>query len=79
LLGAAMNYSREIDTPLFLVAGPELVMALSEHGVFGSFTLNARPQPLVDSFKVELAEHDRKTPALPSTPDGGSTATSKGN
>ena len=50
-----------IGAPLFLVSGPELVIAQCKSGIVGSFpALNARPQNVLDEWivriKDELAE-----------------------
>ena len=62
-----------IGSPLFIVSGPELVIAQCKAGIVGSFpALNARPQSLFDEWlaqiKEELADHDRKNPTRPSAP-----------
>ena len=62
-----------IGSPLFIVSGPELVIAQCKAGVVGSFpALNARPQTMLDEWlhriKEELAEHDRKNPDRLSAP-----------
>ena len=62
-----------IGSPLFIVSGPELVIAQCKAGVVGSFpALNARPAPVLDEWltriKGELAEHDAKHPDRPSAP-----------
>ncbi|MEM9751328.1 MAG: nitronate monooxygenase family protein [Pseudomonadota bacterium] len=62
-----------IGSPLFIVSGPELVIAQCKAGVVGSFpALNARPQPVLDDWlkriKDELAEHDAANPGAPSAP-----------
>lgn len=56
-----------IGSPLFIVSGPELVIAQCKAGVVGSFpALNARPQPLLDEWlhqiTEELAAWDRANP-----------------
>ena len=50
-----------IGAPLFLVSGPELVIAQCKSGIVGSFpALNARPQNVLDEWitriKSELAK-----------------------
>ena len=50
-----------IGSPLFLVSGPELVIAQCKAGIIGSFpALNARPQHVLEEWiiriKTELAE-----------------------
>jgi nitronate monooxygenase len=62
-----------IGAPLFIVSGPELVIAQCKAGIVGSFpALNARPKELLDEWlqqiKEELAAYDRKHPEAPSAP-----------
>ena len=62
-----------VGAPLFIVSGPELVIAQCKAGIVGSFpALNARPQSMLGDWlsriKEELAEHDEKNPDLPSAP-----------
>jgi nitronate monooxygenase len=62
-----------IGSPMFIVSGPELVIAQCKAGIVGSFpALNARPQAMLDEWlariKEELAEHDRKNPDRLSAP-----------
>ncbi|PQM27893.1 nitronate monooxygenase [Sphingopyxis lindanitolerans] len=62
-----------IGSPLFIVSGPELVIAQCKAGVVGSFpALNARPQPLLDEWlhqiTEELAAWDRAHPDRLSAP-----------
>ena len=62
-----------IGSPLFLVSGPELVIAQCKAGIVGSFpALNARPQSMLGEWltriKEELAEYDRENPDSPSAP-----------
>ncbi len=62
-----------IASPLFIISGPELVIAQCKAGVVGSFpALNARPAPVLDDWlkriKGELAEHDARHPDRPSAP-----------
>ncbi|HEV7341311.1 MAG TPA: nitronate monooxygenase family protein [Sphingopyxis sp.] len=62
-----------IGSPLFIVSGPELVIAQCKAGVVGSFpALNARPQTLLDEWlhqiTEELAAWDRANPDRPSAP-----------
>src|SRR5271156_3878098 len=62
-----------VGSPLFIVSGPELVIAQCKAGIVGSFpALNARPQTLLDEWlhriKEELAAHDRAHPHAPSAP-----------
>jgi hypothetical protein len=51
----AADCLREIDTPLFMVSRPELVMPLPENGICSSLPLNTRPLQGADGFKVVLA------------------------
>ena len=62
-----------IGSPLFIVSGPELVIAQCKAGIVGSFpALNARPEPVLhewlDRITTELAEHDAQHPDRPSAP-----------
>ena len=62
-----------IGSPLFIVSGPELVIAQCKAGVVGSFpALNARPQTLLDEWlhqiTEELAAHNRDNPDRPAAP-----------
>ncbi|MFM9976759.1 MAG: NAD(P)H-dependent flavin oxidoreductase [Sphingomonadaceae bacterium] len=62
-----------IGSPLFIVSGPELVIAQCKAGIVGSFpALNARPQTLLDEWlhriTEELAEHNRTHPERPAAP-----------
>lgn len=62
-----------IGSPLFIVSGPELVIAQCKAGIVGSFpALNARPQSLLDEWlhqiTEELAKHNRKNPDRPAAP-----------
>ena len=62
-----------IGSPLFIVSGPELVIAQCKAGVVGSFpALNARPQSLLDEWlhqiTEELAAWDRANPDRLSAP-----------
>lgn len=62
-----------IASPMFIVSGPELVIAQCKAGVLGSFpALNARPQGVLsewlDRISTELAEHDARHPDRPSAP-----------
>ena len=62
-----------IGSPLFIVSGPELVIAQCKAGVVGSFpALNARPQTLLDEWlhqiTEELAAWDRANPDRLSAP-----------
>ena len=56
-----------IGSPLFLVSGPELVIAQCKAGIIGSFpALNARPQHVLGEWitriKAELAEYQEQNP-----------------
>lgn len=62
-----------IGSPLFIVSGPELVIAQCKAGIIGSFpALNARPQSLLDEWlhqiTEELAKHNRENPDTPAAP-----------
>lgn len=62
-----------IGSPLFIVSGPELVIAQCKAGIVGSFpALNARPGPVLgewlDRITSELAEHDARHPDRPAAP-----------
>lgn len=62
-----------VGAPLFIVSGPELVIAQCKAGIVGSFpALNARPQSLVDEWlhriTEELATHNRDNPDRPAAP-----------
>jgi nitronate monooxygenase len=62
-----------IGSPLFIVSGPDLVIAQCKAGVVGSFpALNARPQSLLDEWlhqiTEELAAWDRANPDRLSAP-----------
>ncbi|WP_397585883.1 NAD(P)H-dependent flavin oxidoreductase [Sphingorhabdus sp.] len=62
-----------IGSPLFIVSGPELVIAQCKAGVVGSFpALNARPASQLDEWlhqiTEELAAHNRDNPELPAAP-----------
>jgi len=62
-----------IGSPLFIVSGPELVIAQCKAGIVGSFpTLNARPSGMLDEWlhriTEELAAHDRDNPGCPAAP-----------
>jgi nitronate monooxygenase len=62
-----------IGSPLFIVSGPDLVIAQCKAGIVGSFpALNARPAALLDEWlhriKEELAAHDKAHPERPSAP-----------
>ncbi|OXS99498.1 nitronate monooxygenase [Notoacmeibacter marinus] len=62
-----------IGSPMFIVSGPEMVIAQCKAGIVGSFpALNARPAEVLDEWldriTTELAEHDEKHPDRPSAP-----------
>lgn len=62
-----------IAAPMFIVSGPELVIAQCKAGIVGSFpALNARPQSQLDEWLHQigeaLAEHDRAHPLAPAAP-----------
>jgi nitronate monooxygenase len=62
-----------IGSPLFLVSGPELVIAQCKAGIVGSFpSLNARPATMLDEWlhriTEELAQHNRDNPDRPAAP-----------
>lgn len=62
-----------IGSPLFIISGPDLVIAQCKAGIVGSFpALNARPVSLLDEWlhriTEELAAWDRDHPETPSAP-----------
>jgi nitronate monooxygenase len=62
-----------IGSPLFIISGPELVIAQCKAGIVGSFpALNARPQAMLDEWlhriTEELAAHNRDHPDAPAAP-----------
>jgi nitronate monooxygenase len=62
-----------IASPLFLVSGPDLVIAQCKAGIVGSFpALNARPQTMLDEWihriTEELAAWNRDNPDRPAGP-----------
>src|SRR6218665_3199637 len=62
-----------VASPLFIISGPDLVIAQCKAGIVGSFpALNARPAPelevWLERITRELAEHDRLHPDRPSAP-----------
>ena len=62
-----------IASPLFIISGPDLVIAQCKAGVVGSFpSLTARPISQLDEWLAriteELADWDRKNPDRPSAP-----------
>ena len=62
-----------VGAPLFIISGPELVIAQCKAGIVGSFpALNARPQTMLDEWlhqiTEELAAHNRDHPDRPAAP-----------
>jgi nitronate monooxygenase len=62
-----------IGAPMFIVSGPELVIAQCKAGIVGSFpALNARPQEMLDEWLTritsELAEFSAANPDQPVAP-----------
>ena len=62
-----------IGSPMFIVSGPELVIAQCKAGIVGSFpALNARPASMLDEWlhriTEELAQHNRDNPDRPAAP-----------
>ena len=62
-----------VGSPMFIVSGPELVLAQCKAGIVGSFpSLNARPIAMLDEWlqriTEELAAHDAAHPETPSAP-----------
>ncbi|MEM8695880.1 MAG: nitronate monooxygenase family protein [Pseudomonadota bacterium] len=62
-----------VGAPLFIISGPELVIAQCKAGIVGSFpALNARPQAMLDEWlhqiTEELATHNRDNPDRPAAP-----------
>lgn len=62
-----------IGSPMFIVSGPELVIAQCQAGIVGAFpALNARPaealQEWLERITQALAEHDERHPERPSAP-----------
>ncbi len=62
-----------IGSPLFIISGPELVIAQCKAGIVGSFpALNARPQAMLDEWlhriTEELSAHNRANPDRPAAP-----------
>lgn len=62
-----------IGSPMFIVSGPELVIAQCKAGIVGSFpALNARPSGMLDEWMhqitEELAAHNRDNPDRPAAP-----------
>ncbi len=62
-----------IGSPLFIISGPELVIAQCKAGIVGSFpALNARPAAMLDEWlhriTEELAAYNRANPDAPAAP-----------
>jgi nitronate monooxygenase len=62
-----------IGSPLFIISGPDLVIAQCKAGIVGSFpALNARPQTLLDEWlhriTEELSAWNRDNPDRPAAP-----------
>lgn len=62
-----------VGSPMFLVSGPELVIAQCKAGVVGSFpSLNARPVPVFEEWLVRIGEeldaHAKAHPQAPVAP-----------
>ncbi|MDJ0491396.1 nitronate monooxygenase family protein [Rhodococcus qingshengii] len=62
-----------VASPMFIVSGPDLVIAQCRSGIVGSFpSLNARPQPALREWLTRiteaLAKHDANNPEAPSAP-----------
>src|SRR5580704_18274900 len=62
-----------IGSPLFIISGPDLVIAQCKAGIVGSFpSLNARPISQLDEWLAEITEalaaHDRAHPEAPAAP-----------
>jgi nitronate monooxygenase len=62
-----------IGAPMFIVSGPELVLAQCKAGIVGSFpALNARPPDMLDEWltriQSELAEYKAANPGVPVAP-----------
>lgn len=62
-----------IASPMFVVSGPDLVIAQCKAGVVGAFpALNARPAPVLgewlERITTELKAHDEKHPERPCAP-----------
>jgi nitronate monooxygenase len=62
-----------IGAPLFIVSGPELVIAQCKAGIVGAFpALNARPKELLEEWilrtKSELAAYEKANPGRPVAP-----------
>ena len=64
-----------IGSPMFIISGPELVIAQCKAGIVGTFpALNARPASQLDEWlhqiTEELASHNRDNPDRPAAPFG---------
>jgi nitronate monooxygenase len=62
-----------IGAPLFIISGPDLVIAQCKAGIVGAFpALNARPQALLDEWlhriTEELSAWNRDNPDIPAAP-----------
>jgi len=62
-----------IGAPMFIISGPELVLAQCKAGIVGAFpALNARPESLLDEWLAqiteELAAHESTNPGIPVAP-----------
>lgn len=62
-----------VASPMFIVSGPDLVIAQCRSGIVGSFpSLNARPQSALREWLTRiteaLAKHDANNPEAPSAP-----------
>ncbi|MFS0771108.1 NAD(P)H-dependent flavin oxidoreductase [Sphingomonas sp. 1P08PE] len=62
-----------IGSPLFIISGPELVIAQCKAGIVGSFpALNARPSAMLDEWLHQITEalaaHNRVHPERPAAP-----------
>ena len=62
-----------VGSPLFIISGPDLVIAQCKAGIVGSFpALNARPAAQLEEWLIritsELAEYDAAHPEAPSAP-----------
>ncbi len=54
-----------IGAPMFIVSGPELVLAQCKAGIVGSFpALNARPEPVLDEWLTRIAHELTEYQAL---------------
>jgi nitronate monooxygenase len=62
-----------IGAPMFIISGPELVLAQCKAGIVGAFpALNARPESMLDEWLAqiseELATHESTNPGIPVAP-----------